>query len=127
MGGWKIIKEGEKFYYNAEKRHNSIEKCKIIYLESKAHVILIHKENNEEEKFRGKLGDAGEQLLKSEFLRIGKSYIINLNKIKAVNKREVSMDDGTKIMMSRNYKNEAMRRYGEFIERKLRYDQIRIH
>lgn len=115
-----MLKEGEKFYYSADKRYNSIEKCKIIYFESKAHVVFIHKENSEEEKFRGKLGDAGDQLLKSEFLRIGKSYIINLNKVKNVNKREVVMEDGTKIMISRNYKNEVMQLYCEFIERKQR-------
>lgn len=114
----KILERGPKFHYNADKKQNSIEKSKIIYLESKEHQIRIHKENKGEERFRGKLKEVGEQLLKSEFLQVGKSYIVNLNKIKSMGAREILMDDESKISISRSYKKAVLLAYAAFIEKK---------
>lgn len=114
----KILEQGPKFHYNADKKQNSVEKCKIIYFESKAHEIKIHKENGEEERFRGKLKEAGEQLLKSDFVQVGISYIVNLNKIKSMGAREVLMDDESKITISRSYRRAAFLAYTAFVKRK---------
>lgn len=116
----KILEQGPKFYYNADKKQNSIEKCQIIYLESKEHQIRIHKENSEEERFRGKLREAGEQLFRSDFLQVGKSYIINLNKVKSRGMREVLMDDGSVVLISRSYKEAVRLAYAAFVEKKKR-------
>lgn len=116
----RLLQSGEKFYYSAARCLYNVEKRKIVYFESNAHIILIHKENNELEKFRDKLSNVGKQLSSPEFLRIGKSYIVNLNKVKKMNRKSVIMDDGSKIAISRNYSNEVIKAYCEFMEGKKR-------
>lgn len=68
---------------------------KIIYCESKAHYIILHLIDGQEEQIRSKLTDIYKQLPKDGFIQTHRSYIVNLFHVYSFTKDTVTMLDGS--------------------------------
>lgn len=74
----------------------------IYYLESSSHHLQIHLSGGEPVTFLGILDKEQEKLIKHGFLRIHKSYLINMEHIQCINSRSVTLDNQCSLPISRS-------------------------
>lgn len=75
---------------------------KILYLEAARNYVSIRTEDGGVHTVRRRLGDfAGE--LDKRFLRVGRSYIVNLSKLGRVGRNELQFSDGSVIPLPRGF------------------------
>lgn len=100
----------ELFEYTYKKVSHKILLRKIRYFESDKRKIGIHSTDGTD-SFYKKLDEVEEQLEKRDvkFLRISKSYLVNMNYIKKFRFEKVIMDDGRELKIGPRYK-EAIRK-----------------
>lgn len=72
----------------------------VLFLEAARNYVTIHTENREDFVVRHKLGDF-ENELDERFLRVGRSYIVNLAKLYRITRSELSFPDGTVLALPR--------------------------
>lgn len=94
-----ILKSGNK--------HHKIVKGDILYIESLKDYIKIHTIDDKYIVSKYKISDIEQDLMESHFLRVHRSYIININKINAftINDIEVS---STEIPIGASYKDKVV-------------------
>lgn len=91
----------------------------ILYLESKGHNVLIHTENRSEAySVYDRLSTLGKRL-PSNFRPCHKSYLINMDKIKRIDKQEVVLTNGTVIQISKSYGAKIKEDYIRYMQKKL--------
>lgn len=79
----------------------------ILYIKSDAHYVEYYLDSKTTpEVDRNKLSAVLEVLPTASFIRIHKSYIVNINRIKIINSTKVMLDNGEWINLSRTYKQE---------------------
>ncbi len=79
----------------------------ILYLKSDGHYVEYYLESKKNPEIdRNTLTNALTNLPKKEFIRIHKSYIIPINRIKIINSTKIMLDTGKWINLSRTYKQE---------------------
>lgn len=83
----------------------------ILYMESDANYITIHLENGSKIMVRFTMNEFLEQLDKSIFVRIHRSFVINIKMIGSVFPTEVSLK-GVKVPIGKNYKDDLMKLLG---------------
>ena len=72
----------------------------IYYIESDARLVNIYLKNEVLVSY-GKLSDM-EEILKGNFLRTHKSYLVNLERVKSYKHNQVILDNGKVVPISRN-------------------------
>ncbi len=102
--------------------HNKIIPVKmfdIMFLSSSGNNIIYHFKNKSFIEIRRKLLDAEEELDKTVFLRIHKSFIVNMSFIEYINYRSLTivLKDGTIIPVSKTYKKETEKQYSQYLSR----------
>ncbi len=85
----------------------------IIYIESEAKNLIIHKTNGVV-RVAGFLEDAENTFPAETFVRCHKSYIVNLKYVTDYSKMKLSLMDGAKIAVSRSRKDEFEEKYLAF-------------
>ncbi len=86
----------------------------IVYLEIFQHSILIYLVTKEKIQIRGTLAELVEQLPTNKFVQPHKSYLINLEHVDRMNKREIIMTNGELIPIGRSKSdsfNELLRKF----------------
>lgn len=81
----------------------------ITHLESKNRRVFVHC-RTETVKCIGKLDDFAACLPES-FIRVHKSFIVNLNRVAAMRATDLTLDNGEKVPMSRRYGKHAVERF----------------
>lgn len=91
----------------------------IVLLTSLGNNIQYHMKNNNTVEIRRKLFDAETELDSMIFLRIHKSYIVNMGFIEKIDYQalKVVLKDGAIIPISRPYKKDAEKRYNEYLSK----------
>ncbi len=83
----------------------SIHTKNILYIKSDGHYVEYYMEDRKNpEVDRNTMIDVLKQLPTQSFVRIHKSYIVNINRIKIINSNKVMLDNGEWINLSRVYK-----------------------
>ena len=84
---------------------------KIAYIYSAHRICCIVDNEGKEYTFYKKLDEVQEELKKiyPVFLRIGKSYLINVNFISSYTRKSVTLSDGTILNISRGYSDNVQR------------------
>lgn len=95
----------------SDKKNVKICLDEILYIESKRDFILIKTENKEVSTYQT-ITYMEERLPGSQFVRVHRSFIINLKKIESWSNNEVELP-GIKIPIGRTYKREALKMLGE--------------
>ncbi len=79
----------------------------LLYIKSSGHYIEFHLENDTQPELdRNSLSKILEELPKDSFIRIHKSYIVNMEYIKIINSKELMLTNGVWLNLSRTYKDE---------------------
>ncbi len=86
----------------------------IIYVEIFSHYLLFHLKDNVI-KVRGTMNDIEEKLSAFSFVRIAKSFLINLKYIKNIKGEKVILSDDTELSISRLRKTEFMNKFYKYI------------
>ncbi|MBO6523190.1 MAG: response regulator transcription factor [Balneolaceae bacterium] len=98
----------------SDKKNVKICLDEILYIESKRDYILIKTENKQVSTYQT-ITYMEDRLPGDQFLRVHRSFIINLKKIESWSKNEVELSEAT-IPIGRTYKREALKRLGESSE-----------
>lgn len=75
---------------------------RIFYLEAARNYVMVHGEGFPDCMVRHKLGDFTEELDK-RFLRVGRSYIVNLSKLHRISRTEICFSDGNILPLPRGW------------------------
>lgn len=77
----------------------------ILYLESRQRIVVLHTENplQGEDRFYAKLEDLENELASDGFLRIQKSYLVNMAHIKKLNYDKVALSNGEELPVSQKH------------------------
>lgn len=86
----------------------------ILYFEIFNRQILLHTTERNVEYY-GNLSDIYEELKEFNFIKPGKSYVVNLEHIKNIDKNFLIMSNGDKILIGRAYKKDVVTRYLNFM------------
>lgn len=87
----------------------------IYYIESDLRTIRIQTENGEHH-FTGKISTLEDELTPHGFIRVHKSFLVNLSKIKNIYKDTLTLDNDEEIPLSKHKKKEVSERFLEFME-----------
>lgn len=98
-------------FVSSDKRNVKICLEEILYIESKRDYILIKTDSKEVNTYQT-ITYMEERLPDSQFVRVHRSFIINLNKIESWSNNEIELKEA-KIPIGRTYKREALRKLGE--------------
>jgi DNA-binding LytR/AlgR family response regulator len=96
------------FFVKCDGKYEKIGHSDVLYLEAMQNYVIIHIENRKLITYNTLTG-LEEQLPKDLFLKIHKSYVVAIQKIKAIEGNEVIINE-ERIPISRNLKEEAMKR-----------------
>ena len=78
---------------------------KLYYVKSEGHYLDYYVENQQLPMTeRNSLKERLEELEEQGFLQVHRSFVVNLEKVKAVHTAQVLLDDGKTIPLSRTYK-----------------------
>ncbi|MGB1210534.1 MAG: LytR/AlgR family response regulator transcription factor [Lacinutrix venerupis] len=98
------IKEGELINLKSKAILNSSE---ILYIKSDGHYVEYHLDNkNKPEIDRNSLNEVLKILPNNSFVRIHRSFVVNIYRIKIINSSKVMLDNGVWINLSRTYKQQ---------------------
>ncbi len=111
--GQVIFDERKSICVNVSKRIVRVFLDEILYIESSVRKLrLVCPEQTIE--FYGKIGDLEEQLSEDSFVRCHKSYLVNLEYLRAYDAKSVTLLDGTIIPVSKQRGVETKKRIIEF-------------
>ena len=97
------------------KKENRVPYDDIMYIESKAHKLIVHIDGGAEIISWEKLSDLMVRLdSDSRFLRTAQSFVVNLDKVREVT-YEVTMNDGTVIPIRARNRTEIRHRYYQYL------------
>lgn len=108
-----ILREEKVLEYSVNGEGYQIPHAKILYLESRQRMIYLHAVNSEQAEyhFYGILEKLTEELEPDGFLRIQKSYLVNMAHIKKLNFDRVLMSNGKVLPVSQKRYSELKKRY----------------
>lgn len=100
------------YLFQTEQGKRPVHAASIVYIEVQSHRLTVHLP---EEAFLagGNLSDVEKDISRHGFIRIHKSYLVNFRYISLINQKNVILDDGTALPLSRgklaSVKTELMR------------------
>lgn len=109
----KIKTTGEHLFVKSDYRLLRINLDDIKYIESMHEYIRIHLINNKPVMTLVSLKSIEEQLPKDKFMRVHRSYIVNLRRINLIERNRIIFDNNVYIPVSDNYKE----KFQEFIDK----------
>lgn len=93
----------------------------IVSIESQNHYLLLKLSSGETLKIRMKLSLMFEEIQKyPEFIKIGASYVVNLNFARSITGNNIEMQSGAKIPVPRRSVEEVQRAYMEYCRKEAR-------
>lgn len=95
----------------------SIELKEITYIEIFSHKIIVHILSGDTIECTGKLSDYEKKLINSGFIRIHKSFLVNVQYVHALERNQVIMSDSTKLPLSRYKVNEVRKVFFDYLGR----------
>jgi len=105
-----IIGERRSFYIRKGKEMIRLFPDEILYIESLKDYVQIHL-GIEKHIYKARISDMEEELTEDQFIRIHKSFLINISRIRSVSPNEINID-GIKIPIGRSYKNLVHKKLG---------------
>lgn len=101
--------DGETLFVKADYRNVRVSLNQIVYVESKSEYLQLHLDNGERLMFLMSMKKLADILPATDFLRIHRSFIVNMNKVHEISKMRIKMNDGIYIPISDMYKDEVQK------------------
>lgn len=93
----------------------------IVSIESQSHYLLLGLTSGVTLRLRMKLSQMFEEIQKyPKFIRVGASYVVNLDFVRSISGNNIEMQDGVKIPVPRRSAEEVQRLYMEFCRKEAR-------
>ena len=93
----------------------------IVFIESQSHYLLFNLSSGEKLRQRMKLSQMFEEIQKyPEFIRVGVSYVVNLDFVRSISGNNIEMQGGVKIPVPRRSIEEVQSVYMEFCRKEAR-------
>ena len=93
----------------------------IVSIESQNHYLLVVLSSGETLRLRRKLSQMFEEIQKySELIKIGASYVVNLDFVRSISGNNIEMQGGAKIPVPRRSVEEVQRAYMEYCRKEAR-------
>lgn len=104
---------------NKEVGRISLQLKNIYYIASSKHYVIYHSEHNEPIKIRGNIGELETCYSKYDFVRIHKSFLVNLRHVFNIdrNKDEIIFKQGFRLNMSKNYKQTVDEKLTQYLRK----------
>ncbi len=109
----KLESNGEFLFIKSEYKLLRINLNDIIYIEGMKEYVRIHLIKENPVMTLLSMKSLEEKLPKSQFMRVHRSYIVNLDKVKTIERFRIVYDDKTRIPISDNYKEQ----FQEFLDK----------
>lgn len=100
---------GDTLFVKADYRTVRVGLKQIVYVESKSEYLQLHLDNGEKLMFLMSMKKLADILPADGFLRIHRSYIVNMNKVQEISKMRIKLSDDTLLPISDMYKNEVQK------------------
>lgn len=101
--------KGDTLFVKADYRTVRISISQIVYVRSNSEYVELHLSNGERLMFLMSMKKIADILPDNDFLRIHRSYIVNMNRVREVAKMRITMEDNTELPISDMYKDEVQR------------------
>lgn len=115
----KISKETILYDFKSTHENYKLKLVDVNYIESKGHYLQVHTKDNIVQ-IRGKISEYEEKLRDYGFIRIHLGFLVNIRSIFSVTSREVTLDDGTVLPISRKKVEEIKSEHASFVRRFIR-------
>ena len=116
----KTYKNNHKFYQIKWRNTNCIlEYGDIYYIEGFNRHLYIYTDSDKGYECVGKLQDEEKKLKTYNFVRCHQGYLVNMSKIKEINKSDIVLKNNVKIPISRKYRLELLESFNLFLSGKL--------
>lgn len=99
------------FVFHGENEHLRISVNDIVYLKAARDYCEIHTRRNQRLMVSVPMKDVYEDLPSDNFIRINRSYIINISFISKITGNLIEMEDGGELVISRTYKETVMKKF----------------
>ena len=103
-------------FQNASKMVNLAE-SEILYFEGQANYLAIHTMGGEEYRMRSTMAGLEEELKDSDFLRIHKGFLVNLEHVRILKTEELELDNGEVLPIGKSYSDAAKKSILRFMRR----------
>lgn len=110
---FKKVFQNKYLIYKVEREDKKILLTKIVYLESLKNYIVFHTFDNDTIKLRSSIKEV-QSLLNDNFVRISNGIIVNIEYIKAINSKNVTVANGISFIIGRSYKDNVIYRYNKY-------------
>lgn len=107
----------KRFNYSKSGKAFSVKVSDIIYFEVLNRKITLHSLNGDFDYY-GKISELDNEYRNDGFIKVGKSYLINVAHIKFIDKNDIILKDGTTILLGRNIKNQVVEEYLNYLSGK---------
>lgn len=96
--------------------NHALDLDEVTYFESNRRKITAYMDDDNVE-FYEKMNDLAQRVSEASgcFVRVGKSYLVNMHYIRRVSRGELELCDSTRISISRKYKDDAVQRYERYM------------
>ncbi|SFI45426.1 two component transcriptional regulator, LytTR family [Treponema bryantii] len=102
-------------FQNASKMVN-LAQSEILYFEGQANYLAIHT-TSDEYKMRSTMAGVEKELEDSDFLRIHKGFLVNLEHIRVLKTEELELDNGTVLPIGKSYSEAAKKSILKYMRR----------
>lgn len=89
----------------------------ILYLESQNHWVVVHMREGQQ-TFRSSLSEVERLLPPDQFCRSHNSYLVNMAWVAQTGRRELLLQDGSQVPVSRGYYESMQRQFVRFLNLK---------
>lgn len=113
------IKKNEQYYFfKIERTQYQIAYSDILYFEGNGRKVCVHTRNGNFD-FYGRMSEVNNTLDKSIFCRIHVSYIVNMDSIRVISEKEITLEDNTILPISKAYRTEVRKLHLKYIAWKI--------
>ena len=112
----RTARPGEEYYtFASENGVTRVRHDDIYYFESQARTITLHAQGGSY-SFSGRIRDVAQQLEAFHFVRVHKSYVVNLKNVRNLYKDQITLENGAQIPFSKDRSREIHRLFLEYSE-----------
>lgn len=112
-----VRNQGEKLLIKQKGNVQSVLYSDILYVESQGHQLYIHTKT--EKILLYKKLDEYEKQMNTAFVRIHKSYLVNMNCIKRIERTQITLNNGEVLPVSKNRAVSTKNKYFRFVSEQL--------
>ena len=111
-----LVSRNKNFVFQNASKLVTLAQSDILYFEGQANYLAIHT-TSDEYKMRSTMAGVENELEDSDFLRIHKGFLVNLEHIRVLKTEELELDNGTVLPIGKSYSEAAKKSILKYMRR----------